>query len=279
MTKSTSQKRKQNLPAPAELPAESPGSPLADASKAFPIVGIGSSAGGLEALEQFLSAVPADCGMAFVIVQHLDPTQKGYLTELIKRATRLAVTQVTDGTAVAPNCVYVIPPNADMSILRGTLYLFEPSLPRGQRLPIDFFFRSLATDQRENSVGVVLSGMGTDGTLGVRALKEVAGLVLVQDPAAAKFDGMPRSAVSTGMVDIVAPAEELYTRLVSVLSHAPQAIPVHSETEAKDQNALEKIVILLRTHTGHDFALYKKSTLYRRVERRMGLHQINKTDH
>ena len=170
----------------------------------FPIVGIGASAGGLEALEEFLGHVPASSGMAFVIVQHLDPTHKGVMPELLQRATGMKVMQVKDRTRVRPNCVYVIPPNKDMSILHGVLHLLEPAAPRGLRLPIDFFLRTLAQDQQEHSIGVILSGMGSDGTLGLRAIKEKAGVVLVQEPATAKFDSMPRSAVDAGLADIVA---------------------------------------------------------------------------
>src|SRR6187549_409021 len=142
------------------------------AGGSFPIVGIGASAGGLEALEQFLGHVPDRSGMAFVIVQHLDPTHKGIMPELLQRATAMKVIQVKDRTRVQPECVYVIPPNKDMSILHGVLHLLEPAAPRGLRLPIDFFLRSLAQDQQEHSVGVILSGMGSDGTLGLRAIKE-----------------------------------------------------------------------------------------------------------
>ena len=163
-------------------------------SFAFPIIGIGTSAGGLEALEHFLSHVPKRNGMAFVIVQHLDPTRKGIMPELLQRITGMKVIQVKDRTLVQPNSVYVIPPNKDMSILHGVLHLLEPASPRGLRLPIDFFLRSLAQDRQEHSIGVILSGMGSDGTLGLRAIKEKGGVVLVQDPATAKFDGMPRSA-------------------------------------------------------------------------------------
>src|SRR6202041_608844 len=176
----------------------------APAKAAFPIVGIGASAGGLEALEQFLKNVPVLSGMAFVIIQHLDPTRKGVMSELLQRATSMKVVQVRDRTLVRPDCVYVIPPNKDMSLLHGVLHLLAPGAPRGLRLPIDFFLRSLAQDQQEHSVGVILSGMGSDGTLGLRAIKEKAGVVLVQDPATAKFDGMPRSAVDSGLADIVA---------------------------------------------------------------------------
>jgi hypothetical protein len=154
-------------------------------------VGIGASAGGLEALEQFLGHVPEGSGLAYVIVQHLDPTRKGIMPELLQRATAMKVIQVKDRTRVQPDCVYVIPPNKDMSILHGVLHLLEPAAPRGLRLPIDFFLHALAQDQKEHSIGVILSGMGSDGTLGLRAIKEHAGVVLVQEPATAKFDSMP----------------------------------------------------------------------------------------
>lgn len=243
---------------------------------AFTIVGIGASAGGLEALVQFLTHVPKDSGMAYVIVQHLDPTQKGMMPELLQRATAMKVLQVKDRTKVRPNCVYVIPPNSDMSILRGVLHLLVPVESRGLRLPIDFFFRSLAVDQRERCAGIILSGMGSDGTLGLRAIKEKAGIVLVQDPATAKFDTMPRSVIDAGLADIVASAEELPDRLIDYQRHLPHLAKSELKLDEKVQSALEKIVILLRAHSGHDFTLYRRSTLYRRVERRMGIHQIGK---
>ncbi|MEO6246924.1 MAG: chemotaxis protein CheB, partial [Opitutaceae bacterium] len=239
-----------------------------------PIIGIGASAGGLEALDQFLGHVPAGSGMAFVIVQHLDPTRKGIMPELLQRATKMKVVQVKDRTTVRPDCVYVIPPNKDLSLLRGVLHLLEPTAVRGLRLPIDFFLRSLAQDQHEHSVGVILSGMGSDGTLGLRAIKEQAGVVLVQDPASAKFDGMPRSAIDAGLADIVAPAEELPEKILAYLQRTPLTLKPETPLEDKAHSALEKAIILLRARTGHDFSFYKKNTLYRRIERRMGLHQI-----
>ena len=247
-----------------------------NASASFPIVGIGASAGGLEALEQFLGHVPAGSGMAFVIVQHLDPTHKGIMPELLQRATVMKVVQVKDRTRARPDGVYVIPPNKDMSILHGVLHLLEPAAPRGLRLPIDFFLRSLAQDQQERSVGVILSGMGSDGTLGLRAIKEKAGVVLVQDPATAKFDGMPRSAIDAGLADIVAPVAELPGKILAYLQRTPLLARTDQILQEKTQSALEKAVILLRAHTGHDFSLYKRNTLYRRIERRMGIHQIDK---
>jgi two-component system CheB/CheR fusion protein len=246
------------------------------ASATFPIVGIGASAGGLEALEQFLARVPPGSGMAFVIVQHLDPTRKGIMPELLQRATGMKVIQVKNRTPVREDCVYVIPPNKDMSILHGVLHLLAPASPRGLRLPIDIFLRSLALDQQERSVGVILSGMGSDGTLGLRAIKEKAGVALVQEPATAKFDSMPRSAIDAGLADIVAPAGELPGKIFAYLQRKPLIVRTELVLEDKTQSALEKVIVLLRDHTGNDFSLYKRNTLYRRIERRMGIHQITK---
>jgi len=250
--------------------------PATPTSEAFPIVGIGASAGGLEALEQFLAQVPKQSGMAFVIVQHLDPTHKGIMSELLQRSTAMKVIQVKDRTPVKPDCVYVIPPNKDMSILHGVLHLLTPAAPRGLRLPIDFFFRSLAQDQQEHSVGVILSGMGSDGTLGLRTIKENAGVVLVQEPTTAKYDSMPRSAIDSGLADFVAPVDELPGKILSYLQRTPLIARTETAKEDKSQSALEKVVILLRAHTGNDFSFYKRNTLYRRIERRMGIHQITK---
>jgi two-component system CheB/CheR fusion protein len=163
-----------------------------------------------------------------------------------------------------------------MSILHGVLHLLTPTAPRGLRLPIDFFLCSLAQDQQERSIGVILSGMGSDGTLGLRAIKEKAGVVLVQEPATAKFDGMPRSAIDAGLADIVAPADELPGKIITYLQRTPLIAKPELSLEDKTQSAMDKAVILLRAHTGHDFSLYKRNTLYRRIERRMGIHQIDK---
>jgi two-component system CheB/CheR fusion protein len=242
----------------------------------FPIVGIGSSAGGLEALEQFLGDVPRSCGVAFIIVQHLDPDHKGMMVELLQRTIAMPVMEIKDRMKVEAGKVYLIPPNRDLSILHGCLHLFEPVALRGLRLPIDFFLRSLAEDRQDQGIGVILSGMGSDGTLGLRAIKEKGGAVFVQEPASAKFDGMPRSAIDAGLADIVAPAAELATRLLAYLHHVA---PLNSRLDLKladdDQSSIEKILLLVRAQTGHDFSLYKKNTIYRRIERRMGLHQLS----
>ncbi|MFO7369731.1 MAG: chemotaxis protein CheB [Bacteroidales bacterium] len=241
----------------------------------FPIVAIGASAGGLEALEQFLGSVADNSGMAYVVIQHLDPTQKGMLPELLQRISKIKVYQVKDRMVVKPNCIYVIPPNKSMSVLKGVLYLFEPIEERGLRLPIDFFFRSLADDVRERGIGVILSGMGSDGCLGLRMIKEKDGIILVQEPSTAKFDSMPRNAMDFVQADIVAPPGELPSKLMNFLKLSPIG-KTEQPIDSKDKSSLEKIIILLRTHTGNDFSLYKKNTVYRRIERRMGVHSIDK---
>jgi len=253
-----------------------PPQPPAPTESPFPVVGIGASAGGLEALERFLSRMPGKSGMAYVIVQHLDPTQKGMMPELLQRVTPLPVIQVRDRLKVRPDHVYVIPPNRDMSILRGALYLFNPAAPRGLRLPIDFFLRSLADDRRQLAVGVILSGMGSDGSAGMRAIKENAGLTLAQEPAEAAFGAMPSSAIDAGVVDIVAPAADLPGRILASLRHDTQAGSGIAASDGQLQSGLEKVLILMRTRNGQDFSLYKKSTLYRRIERRMGIHQFDR---
>ena len=242
----------------------------------FPIVCVGASAGGLEALEQFLGNVSENSGLAYVVIQHLDPTQKGMLPELLQRVTRMKVLQVKDRMTIRQDYIYVIPPNTSMSILKGVLHLFEPIESRGLRLPIDFFMRSLADDQQENSIGVILSGMGSDGTIGLQAIKEKNGIVLVQEPSTAKYDSMPRNAMDSVVVDIVAPANLLPSMMIELLNHIPVAKTNIELDISKDKSALEKIIILLRTYTGNDFSLYKKSTVYRRIERRMGVHKIDK---
>jgi two-component system, chemotaxis family, CheB/CheR fusion protein len=242
----------------------------------FPVVGIGASAGGLAAFEAFFSGMPADGdpGMAFVLVQHLAPDHKSILTDLIRRYTRMQVFEVEDGMAVMPNCAYIIPPNRDMAFLNGTLQLLEPAAPRGRRLPIDFFFRSLAQDQRERAIGVVLSGTGSDGTLGVRAIKGEGGMVMAQSPASTEYDGMSRSAIATGLVDYELPPAEMPSQLIAYTAHAFGKPPRSAVPTPRSESALKKIFIILRALTGHDFSQYKPSTIQRRIERRMAVHQI-----
>jgi two-component system CheB/CheR fusion protein len=255
-------------------------SPPGDDSR-FPIVGIGASAGGLAAFEAFFSGMPADVdpGMAFVLVQHLAPDHKSILSDLIRRYTRMQVFEVEDGMPVRINCAYIIPPNRDMAFLGGSLQLLEPSAPRGQRLPIDFFFRSLAADQHERAIGIVLSGTGSDGTLGVRAIKGESGMVMAQSPESTEFDGMPRSALATGLVDYQLTPEQMPAQLISYAQHAyGRAHPTEGVPAPLTENALKKIYVLLRAQIGHDFSSYKPSTIQRRIERRMAVHQIEAID-
>ena len=238
------------------------------------VVGIGGSAGALEAFEQFFHNMPSDSGLAFILVPHLDPTHKGIMPELVQRLTPMKVSQIRDGLKIQANQVYVIPPNKDLAILHGVLELMEPSAPRGLRLPIDSFFRHLAIDQKERAIGIILSGMGTDGTLGLRAIKEQMGMAMVQEPSTAKYDGMPRSAIETALADFVAPSEELPTKLLGYISHISTSEIEPVPVEAKTSSALQKILLILRAKTGNDFSLYKRNTVLRRIDRRMGVHQI-----
>jgi two-component system CheB/CheR fusion protein len=246
----------------------------------FPIVGIGASAGGLAAFEAFFSGMPtdADPGMAFVLVQHLAPDHKSILTDLIRRYTCMKVFEVEDGMAVMPNCAYIIPPNRDMAFLNGTLQLLEPAAPRGQRMPIDFFFRSLAQDQRERAIGVVLSGTGSDGTLGVRSIKGEGGMVMVQSQASTEYDGMPSSAIATGLVDYELSPAEMPAQLIAYTAHAFGRPTLPAILPPKNEGTLKKIFVQLRAQTGHDFSQYKPSTTQRRIERRMAVHQIETLD-
>ena len=249
--------------------------PIQNDPQSFPIVGIGASAGGLEALDEFLKHLPADNPVALVVIQHLAPTQPGMMVELLQRSTERKVLQAMDRQAVKPGHIYVIPPGMDLSILRGKLFLFPPSEPHGRRLPIDFFFQSLAQDRTVGAVGIIFSGMGSDGLRGARAIKENGGIVLAQEPASARYDGMPGSVVKEGLADLVAAPAQLAVDLIRLLDRKlkhPHQEPFISEHE---RSSFERICILLRSRTGHDFSLYKKSTIYRRIERRMGIHAID----
>lgn len=247
-------------------------------SAPFPIVGIGASAGGLAAFEAFFSGMPADAkpGMAFVLVQHLAPDHNSVLAELIQHYTAMQVFEVADGMQVQINCTYIIPPNRDMAFFNGALHLLEPTEPRGHRLPIDFLFRSLAQDQQKRAIGIVLSGTGSDGTLGARAIKGAGGMVMAQIPDHSEFDGMPRSAVATGLADYQLAPEEMPKHLMAYVAHAFNRPPGLTAPGLQlNDNALKKIYILMRAQTGHDFSQYKPSTICRRIERRMAVHQLS----
>jgi two-component system CheB/CheR fusion protein len=264
------------LAASAVAPAPNARSTPSATNAGFHIVGIGASAGGLEAFEQFFHHVPADIGMAFVLVPHLDPGHASILTEILQRAAAMPVVEAEDLMKVEPNHVYVIPPNRDMAIFHGALQLTTPDLPRGQRMPIDAFLRSLAEDRGEQAIGIILSGTGTDGTLGLRAILGGGGIALVQEPGTAKFDGMPASAIRAGYATRVLPVEEM----PQALQAGSRTLAVRLETPLAPAAAsgLARILMLLRSATGHDFSLYKKSTIGRRIERRMSQHDIADTE-
>jgi two-component system, chemotaxis family, CheB/CheR fusion protein len=242
-----------------------------------PVVGIGASAGGLAAFEAFFSALPADTdpGMAFILVQHLAPDHESMLSDLIRRYTRMQVCEVEDGMTVQPNSIYIIPPNRDMALLNGRLQLLEPAAPRGHRFPIDFFFRSLAQDRHERAIGIILSGTGSDGTQGARAIKAEGGLVMAQTPGTAGYDGMPLSALGTGLVDYELPPAEMPAQLKDYVDRAfSKPVKPAPDLAVENENALQKIFVILRTRIGHDFSAYKPSTIHRRIERRMAIHRI-----
>ncbi|MDP1683626.1 chemotaxis protein CheB [Hydrogenophaga sp.] len=241
--------------------------PAASGTATCPVVALGASAGGLEAFEQFLRAMPVDTGMGFVLVQHLDPTHPSILTEILRRSTAMTVVEATDGMAVEPNRVHVIPPNRDMVITHGVLGLSLPSEPRGRHLPIDSFFRSLAADQGDAAVGIILSGTGTDGTLGVRAIHGAGGLGLVQEPSTARFDGMPASALKSGFATQALAVEAMPALLQAHVRRLGSRLTVAEGGESSRR--LAGVLMQLRLGTGHDFSQYKKSTLGRRIERRM----------
>ena len=263
------------------VPQEVKPLPKEPESDRFPIVGIGASAGGLGAFEAFFSTMPADGdpGLAFVLVQHLARDHKSILSDLIRRYTRMQVFEVEDGMEIKPNCAYIIPPNRDMAIENGALKLFEPTLSRGVRLPIDFFFRSLAQDQHDRAICIVLSGTGSDGALGVRAVKGEGGMVMVQTPESTDYDGMPRNAIATGMVDFVLVPHEMPAQLLAYVSQTTRTswLPV-TDLPLQPSDGLQKIFYLIRSQTGRDFSEYKRNTVIRRVERRMAVHQIEKLE-
>ena len=263
--------------APTDGPAN--GSAVHGATN-FPIVGIGASAGGLAAFEAFFSALPqaGDSDMAFVLVQHLSPDHKSALVDLVKRYTRMQVYEAEDGMLVEPNCTYIIPPGQDLTVENGALHLSAHETVRLRpHLTIDHFFGSLAAAQGERAICVVLSGTGSDGTLGLREVKGEGGLVIAQAPDTAEYDGMPRSAIATGMVDYVLPPGGIPSQLMSYVRHAFGTGRGPLAQTLRD-GVLKKICVLLRAQTGHDFSQYKETTLVRRMERRMALHQFVQPD-
>lgn len=237
----------------------------------FPVVGIGASAGGLRSLQRFFSYMPTDSGAAFVVIQHLDPAQESILPELLRKFTSMEIRQAEDMMKVQPDCVYVAPPNKRLVIANGFLNLFDFLSTSKPNFSIDFFFCSLAEECEELAIGVILSGAGTDGTLGLQAIKKKGGVGLVQDPLSSEFDRMPRSAIEAGVVDAVAPLELLPARVADYLRTG-------TRRSSLIDDSMNKIMLLLFKRTGNDFSQYKRSTLDRRIERRMLQLQINQID-
>jgi len=242
----------------------------------FPIVGLGASAGGLEALEAFFSNMPHDSGIGFVIIQHLSPRHKSVMAGLLAKDTQMKVLEIKDGMKVKPDHVYLNPPSKDVTLINGVLQLMDPVKTGGINLPIDSFFRSMAEEMGEKAICVILSGTASDGAMGLKAVKGEGGLVMVQDPASAKYDGMPRSAIATGMVDFILPVEKIPAELVKY-AKAPYIVPPKKVIVTDDQfaNYIQKIFSLIRSATGHDLSHYKHTTIRRRIERRMAIHQVN----
>ncbi|MCA1623587.1 MAG: PAS domain S-box protein [Acidobacteria bacterium] len=249
--------------------------------KDFSVVGIGASAGGIEALKNFFAETPADSGMAFVVILHLSQEHESHLAEILQSAAKIPVRQITKTVRVEPNQVYVIPPAKGLKIVDGTIQLTEPERARGKRVPIDLFFRSLADAYGRNAISVILSGSGSDGTLGLKRVKECGGVTVAQSPDDAEYDSMPRSAIGTNLVDVILPAAEIPEKIIGIRrladkhdlapedGHPPQdAIGDNSE------NALREVLTILRIRTGHDFSNYKRPTLLRRIARRLQIHEL-----
>lgn len=238
-------------------------------------VGIGASAGGLEAIDAFFNTMDPESGCAFIVVQHLSPDHKSLMTELLSKRTSMPVQRATEGMPVLANHVYLIPPTHDLRIFHGKLLLTEQKRQGGINLPIDIFLTSLAEDQGEKAVGIILSGTGSDGTRGVRAIKEKIGMVMAQSLETAGFDGMPRSAIATGLVDYILPPDEMPGELLRFIKHPYASKQESSDSLLSDESGLNRIFSLMRDKTTIDFTYYKPSTVVRRIERRMTVNQIN----
>jgi two-component system CheB/CheR fusion protein len=262
--------RKKRAPEPQPAPAGAAPRP------GFPIVALGASAGGLEAFRSFFAHMPGDSGMAFVLIPHLDPHHPSAMRDLISNYTSMPVAEAAEGVSIQPNRVYVIPPNVTLGIEGGRLSLAAPSQPRGQRTPIDHFFNSLAADQGSNAICIILSGTGSDGTLGLAAVKEQGGLTMAQFGGSLRFDSMPRHARATGLVDFALPVEEMPQRLLEHMRHRRKIDGSKGMDGLREEVAGERlrICLLLRNRTGHDFSNYKENTFVRRVLRRMQVLQL-----
>lgn len=243
------------------------------------IAAIGASAGGLEALQEFFKAVPLDSGIGFVVIQHLSPDYKSLMDELLARHTKLNIRKADDNMLVEADTIYLIPPRKNLSIFHGKLLLEDQGVRSGLILPIDIFFRSLAADLGKNAIGIILSGTGSDGTLGTRAIKEAGGMVMAQEEHTAKFDGMPRSSISTGLVDYILPPGKMPEELINYIKHpfVGQSKEVDSALTG-DIDSLTKVMMMLRDYCGIDFSYYKENTIIRRLERRLSINRFERLD-
>jgi two-component system, chemotaxis family, CheB/CheR fusion protein len=233
----------------------------------FPIVAMGASAGGLDAYTKLISSLPAQTGMAFILIQHLDPHHESMMVDLLAGHTMMSVTQAIDGVTIAPDHLYIIPPGSYLSVAAGHLRLSKPNARHGTRLPFDFLLHSLAEYCPARTIGVILSGTGSDGSLGLKALHDSGGLTIAQDPGEAEYGGMPSTAIAAGAVDLILPIDQIAAALVDPKSRTSPT----KKTSVADTASLPAIIDLLRTSTSHDFTLYKMGTLQRRIQRRMGL--------
>ena len=260
--------------------AENSSAPAQSEEKDFPVVGIGASAGGIKALKQFFAEMPPDSGMAFVVILHLSQTHESHLAEIIQTQTAMPVEQITKTVKVEPNKVYVIPPAKYLEMTDGVIALRKPERIRGKRVPIDLLFRTLGDAYGKNGIAVVLSGTGSDGTLGLKRVKESGGIAFAQEPAEAEYDGMPRSAIGTGLVDLILPVAQMPEKIIAIRQFAKK-LGLDREDEAEkvllpktDEGILREILSVLRVRTGHDFANYKRPTLFRRIARRLQVREL-----
>jgi two-component system CheB/CheR fusion protein len=264
-------------PVEAEAPREEPQTEHREKA-VCPVVGVGASAGGLEALQGLLDHVPTEPPIAFVVVQHRATDRTSVMRSLLEKHTKFRVQDIEEGMEIQPGTIYLAPPDRDVSIMDGALYPVEPSPRAGVRLPIDSFLRSLAQDEAERAICIILSGTGSDGTLGVKEVKAAGGMVMVQKEEQAKYDSMPRSAIDTGLVDFILPVEQMGEQLAQYLTHPFLALRKTPETGKKLEDQLQRAFLLIRNETGHDFSHYKRNTILRRIARRLAVHQIEDLD-
>lgn len=243
------------------------------------VVGIGASAGGLEALQDFFRNMPVETGLAFVVIQHLSPDYKSLMDELLARQTKIPIHIAETGQDIRPDNIYLIPPRKNMKIFHNKLFLEDQSPAKVLNLPVDIFMRSLALDKGKNAIGIILSGTGSDGTLGTRAIKEAGGMIMVQDDASAKFDGMPKSSIATGLVDYILVPAKMPDALVNYVKHPLIQKDKKSESIlTKDIDTLTKIIMILRDFSGIDFSSYRENTILRRLERRVSINRFGTLD-